>query len=85
VVVTARGRARVGEDGSAFPWESSVAKAGGATCRVRLFSRVEEQLVLSTAQSTFIIGTSSASVSVRVASPTACDGVVFGGMMGRLE
>ena len=66
-------------------WEFSAVKVRGGACRVRLFSRIEEQLVLSTAQPTFMIGTSSASVSVRAESPTAWDGVVFGGMMGRLE
>jgi hypothetical protein len=83
--VVGTGPIGVGEDDSACPWESSVVKARVWACRVRLLSRVEEQLVLSTAPSTFIIGTSSASVSVRAESQTACDGAVFGGMMGRLE
>lgn len=75
----------VGEDGPVFSWESSAVKARGGACRVWLFSRIEEQFVQPTAQLTFIIGTSSASVSVRAESPTACDEVVFGGMTGRLE
>ena len=68
----------------------SVVKERGGTCRVTLLVRVEGPPVISTAPaaasgSTFIVGKSSASVSVRAASPTTCDGESFGGMMGRLE
>ena len=88
--VVGGGRTGVGEGGS-HPWGLSVVVEHSGTCSVTLLPRVElESPVLSIVPEyasglTPIVGASSASVSVRAASPAACNGESFGGMMGRLE